>query len=206
MSALVPVPSANPLVLPTRVLTTPPGYVTIRMRLLVESATTIAPSDGITATPAGHPKLADVPVPSAKAWVPLPARVLTTPLGETTRMRLLSRSETTKAPLEGMTATPRGYLKLAAVPVPSAKAALPLPANVLAAPPVPQLADAAAVPATASPIACGDATPCASPAAPHSSTAAYEAGAAHLTHALALKATLPPAGSAAGAPEPATVR
>jgi hypothetical protein len=54
--------------------------------------------------------------------------------------------------------------------------------------------------------ACGDASCCASPAAPHSSAAAYVAGAAHLTHTLAVHATLPLLGSAAGAPAPETVR
>jgi hypothetical protein len=59
---------------------------------------------------------------------------------------------------------------------------------------------------TASTSACGDAACCASPAAPHSSTPAHVVGAAHLTHALALKATLPPLGSAAGALAPGTLR
>ena len=47
---------------------------------------------------------------------------------------------------------------------------------------------------------------CASPTAPHSITAAHVAGAAHLTHALALYATLPPAGSAAGTLGPSADR
>ena len=40
---------------------------------------------------------------------------------------------------------------------------------------------------------------CVTPVAPHSSTAAHHVlGAAHLTHALALNAALPPLGSAEG--------
>lgn len=42
--------------------------------------------------------------------------------------------------------------------------------------------------------------------APHSSAAAKVAGVAHLTHVLALHATFPPAGSAAGALAPVAVR
>ena len=62
------------------------------------------------------------------------------------------------------------------------------------------------MPATTSAAVCVDVMPSASPAAPHSSTAAHVLGAAHLTHALALHATLPPLGSAAGALAPATLR
>ena len=45
------------------------------------------------------------------------------------RMRLLNASAMTIRPLEGITATPRGFRKLAAEPAPSAKASLPLPAD-----------------------------------------------------------------------------
>jgi hypothetical protein len=79
------------------------------------------PLEGITETPKGPRKLAAEPVPSAKAALPLPASVVTTPRGVTSRMRLLPASTTTIIPLEGITATVHGLLKLAAAPVPSAK-------------------------------------------------------------------------------------
>ena len=93
------------------------------MRLLYKSATTILPLEGTTATPVGPWKLAAPPVPSAKFWAVFPpASVVTTPRGVTSRMRLLPESATTITPLDEMTATPIGLLKLAAVPVPSANA------------------------------------------------------------------------------------
>lgn len=52
---------------------------------------------------------------------------------------------------------------------------------------------------TASTAAPGVARPPASPGAPHSITAASAGGGAHLTQALALKATFPPLGSMVGA-------
>ena len=113
-------------------MTTPRG-VTSRMRWLVWSATTITPLEGITATPHGYAKLAVTPVPSANAWLPLPASVVTTPRGVTRRMRWLLLSATMIASLEGITATPKGLLKLAAAPAPSAKP-WPLPASVVTRP------------------------------------------------------------------------
>ena len=173
------------------------------MRWFIESATTITPLEGITATPAGQLKLAVVPVPSAKEASPLPASVVTTPRGVTSRMRWLSA--TTITPLEEIAATPYRELKLADVPVPSANASLPLPASVLTTPllactpPTP--------PPTLSTSVWGAAPAPTSPAAPHSVTA-ENGGAekAHRTHVLALKATLPPLGSADGALAPATLR
>jgi hypothetical protein len=106
-----------------------------RMRLLLESTTTIKLLEGITATPRGLQKLAAEPTPSANALLPLPPRVVTAPeVGSTSRTRLLSSSATTTMPLKGITATPRGLLKLAAAPMPSANAAAPLPASVMTAP------------------------------------------------------------------------
>jgi hypothetical protein len=106
--AAVPVPSANAaLPLPASVVTTPRG-VTRRMRLLFGSATTITPLEGITSSPKGKWKLAAARVPSANAAVPLPARVVTTPRGDTSRMRWPYVSHTTMTPLEGITASPRG--------------------------------------------------------------------------------------------------
>jgi hypothetical protein len=86
--AAAPVPSvnaANPL--PASVVTIPKG-VTSRMRWFFSSLTTIAPLEGDTATPYGPLKLAPAPVPSANPW-PLPASVVMTPTGVTSRMRLL---------------------------------------------------------------------------------------------------------------------
>ena len=132
--AAAPEPSANtPLPLPTSVVTIPMG-VTSRMRLLKASHTTMTLLEGITAIPCGLLKLAAEPVPSAKAALPLPASVVTTPRGVTSRMRLFHVSATTMMPLEGSTTTPFGPLNLAAAPVPSAKVALPLPASVVTTP------------------------------------------------------------------------
>ena len=103
--APVPAPSENPTTLPASVLTTPPG-VTLQMRLLPESATMTFPPAS-TATPQGLAKEAAAPVPSANANKPLPASVLTVPLGVTLRMRWLLWSATNTTPLES-TATPTG--------------------------------------------------------------------------------------------------
>jgi hypothetical protein len=115
-----------------RVVTTPRGE-TRRMHLLPESATATLLLDGTTAIPAGPQNPALEPMPSAKEPLPLPASVETTPRGVTSRMRLFPVSATTKTPLEGSTAMPRGLQKLALAPGPSAKVALPLPAKVVTA-------------------------------------------------------------------------
>ena len=134
--AAVPVPSANAVLpLPASVVATPRG-VTSRMRWLPKSATTITPDDGMTEIPVGAAKAAAAPVPSAKVWPPLPASVVTTPRGVTNLMRLLFVSATTITLLEGITETSHGWLKLAAVPVPSAKSPeLLRPASVVTTPP-----------------------------------------------------------------------
>ena len=129
--AAVPVPSAYALLpLPASVVTTPSG-VTSLTRWAPSSATTITLLDGITATPLMPLKLAAVPRPSANVERPLPASVVTMPRGVMSRMRLLPRSLTTITPLDCITATPCGPAKLAAVPAPSAKALVPLPASVV---------------------------------------------------------------------------
>jgi len=200
--AAVPMPSKNvELPLPASVVTAPRG-VTSRMRWLSVSATTITPLDGITATPDGLLNLAVVPVPSAEAALPLPASVATTPRGVTRRMQWFPVSATTITPLERITAIAVSSEKREATAVPSTNPGLPLPARVVTTP----LFGSGTVAPTTSAAAWGDAPCCASPVAPHSSTAAHVAGAAHLTHALALHATLPPLGSADGAPMPATLR
>ena len=133
--AAAPTPSAKAaLPLPASVVTTPSEIVTSRILWLNSSATTIKLLEGITATPVGLLKLAAAPMPSAKAPLPLPASVVTTPRGVTMRIRLLVMSATTNTPLEGITATPAGWWKLADAPVPSAKAKLPLPASVVTTP------------------------------------------------------------------------
>jgi hypothetical protein len=76
------------LPLPVSVVTTPRG-VTSRMRLLNVSATTMTPLEGITATAVGLLKPAAAPVPSANMATPVPARVVTTPRGETSLIRWL---------------------------------------------------------------------------------------------------------------------
>ena len=52
------------------------------------------------------------------------------------RMRWFPLSTTAIAPLAGVKASPVGLLKLAAAPMPSANAALPLPASVVTTPEV----------------------------------------------------------------------
>ena len=66
--------------------------------------------------------------------VPLPANVLTTPLGVTFRMQLFSASATSTLP-PASTAMPIGKLNIAFVPVPSAKSGSPFPASVDTIPP-----------------------------------------------------------------------
>ena len=108
------------------------------------------------------------------------------------RMRLLEVSATTMTPLEGMTTTPRGKLKLAAAPAPSAKAALPLPASVVVGPPGVLPWTTSALPAP--------------PTRPQPRTTAAVVDAGHRTHALAHHGTSPSLGIPGGALEPGAVR
>lgn len=82
--------------------------MTSRIRLLYKSATTITPLEGIAATPYGLLKLAAAPKPFAKPLLLLPASVVTTPRGVTSRMQLLFVSATAIASLEEITVTPSG--------------------------------------------------------------------------------------------------
>jgi len=66
----------------------PTEQVSLRMRSLDLSATMTLPLLS-TATPEGSLNEAPAPVPSANAADPLPASVVTTPPGETLRMRWL---------------------------------------------------------------------------------------------------------------------
>ena len=77
---------------------------TTLMRLLEKSATTTLPLLS-TATPVGDRNEAPAPTPSANAYDPFPASVVTTPPGVTLRMRLLLWSATMTLPLLS-TATP----------------------------------------------------------------------------------------------------
>jgi hypothetical protein len=112
-----------------------PGYETRRMRKLAVSATTIELPEARTATLRGWKKLAEVPEPSERPLVQVPdtqwpASVETAPPIPTSRMQWFALSATTMKPFDASTATPCGWLKLAAMPTPSAKFALPLPATV----------------------------------------------------------------------------
>ena len=103
-------------------------------------------------------------------------------------MRLRPVSATTITPLEATTAMPLGLLKLARAPGPSANAGDPSPASVVTTP----LFAGHWIPLTTSAAVAFDAPAPASPAAPHSSTAAHdELGAAHWTQAARLHAELP---------------
>jgi hypothetical protein len=105
---------------PASVLTAPEGE-TMRMRLLPQSATSTMPL-GWSTTPAGPLKAAAVPLPSAKAAAPPPARVDTAPVAsETMRTALPLLSATTTEPDPGadkLTASAAG----AARPAPAASA------------------------------------------------------------------------------------
>jgi hypothetical protein len=87
------------------------------------------------ATPKNELNEAALPVPSAKVAPPLPARVVTAPVATSiSRARLLAWSATAMVLPSAEYATPRGTLNEASLPVPSAKAPLPLPAIVVTAP------------------------------------------------------------------------
>ena len=84
--AVVLYPSAKPGILFPAIVVTTPKDVTFRMRLLLWSATNTLPLAS-TVTPLGLLNLAFTPVPSANAWSPLPASVVTTPADVTFRIR-----------------------------------------------------------------------------------------------------------------------
>ena len=85
------------------------------------------------AMPAGLLNCAASPAPSAKPATPLPAKDVTTPLAVTFRIRSLLVSATYTVP-SAATVTAHGLLNCAAVPVPLAKPAVPLPASVVTSP------------------------------------------------------------------------
>ena len=113
--AAVPVPSAKPLTLPAKVVTTPSGVIFL-MRWFAVSATNTLPLES-TPTPRGKKNVAAIPVPSAEP-IELPARVVTTPSGVTFLMRLFPLSATYKLPLESRVISEEA-LNAAAVPIPS---------------------------------------------------------------------------------------
>jgi len=82
------------------------------------------------ASPLGALKRAFVPIPFPIPAVALPAHVVTTPTGDTERMRLLPVSPTNTRPEGWCTVAALGELKKAPAPVPSAKPAEPEPPNV----------------------------------------------------------------------------
>mmetsp|Transcript_45692 Transcript_45692/g.73680 ORF Transcript_45692/g.73680 Transcript_45692/m.73680 type:complete len:209 (+) Transcript_45692:852-1478(+) len=118
-----PSPSAKPLSpLPATVVTAPAGE-TLRMVLLLKSATSNHPCLSID-TPKGCEKRAATPRPSAKPACPLPATVVTIPVRVTLRMAWLLQSATRRlASLS--TARPRGILNRALRPCPSSNPCLP---------------------------------------------------------------------------------
>jgi hypothetical protein len=123
-----PAPSAHPaLALPARVVTSPLPRATLRILWFIESAThTCPPPSGSAAMPEGALKAANPPRPSLKPATPLPARVVTSPPGPTTRTLWLFLSITYPMLVAGCTATSQGEESSAAVPLPSAKLGTPL--------------------------------------------------------------------------------
>ena len=116
---LVPEPSVLPELpaVPANVETVP-LEVTLRTTLLWLSATNTFPLPS-TATDVGWLNWAVVPVPSVVPEDPSdPASVVTTPAAVTLRITWLFLSATKRLPLES-SASPYGWLKRAAVPVPS---------------------------------------------------------------------------------------
>ena len=87
----------------------------------------------VTATPCGTLKDDDVPKPLADAMAPLPASVVTTPLGLMRRMRRFPPSATRTFP-EASMATERGLLNAAVPLLASVQAADPDPAKVVTTP------------------------------------------------------------------------
>ena len=119
--------------LPAKVVTTPLGVI-LRILWLPISATYTLPKAS-TASPLGLLKLAATPVPFVEPLTPLPAKVVTIPVGVILRILLLYWSTTNTLP-EASTATPEGPLKLAAIPVASVEPCKPLPAKVETTPAV----------------------------------------------------------------------
>src|SRR5262249_56228198 len=119
-----------------RIVSTTPDAVIRRVLWLTKSATYMyfCPEVGSkpTATALGELKLAPGPVPSVLPGNPLPARVVTTPAGLTTRILWLPKSAT-KTLSSASAATPFGNLNFAAAPAPSAKP-IWLPARVVTTP------------------------------------------------------------------------
>jgi hypothetical protein len=104
-----------------------------RTLLFPESATYTAPEPA-TATPRGCANWAEVVGPSTAPMSPLPASVVTWPLGATVRMRWFAESATIAKSLP-FTAMADGEENEAAAPKPFAAPGAPLPASVEVAPP-----------------------------------------------------------------------
>ncbi len=135
--ALAPGPSANPATPVPAMEVTAPAGVTLRRRLLAESATYRFPPVS-SATSVGEEKRAFVPTPSKNApekghSVELPpTNVVTAPMGSTRRTRWLLASATNAFPLASNT-MPRGNQKDALVPAAASPNPAPAPARVVVA-------------------------------------------------------------------------
>jgi hypothetical protein len=91
-------PSENGLpCAPASVTTTAVSAKIFRRRPVLESATNTLPAAS-EAMPQGPEKLAEAPTPSIEKELPLPASVLSVPLGHATRTRLLPESVTYSGP------------------------------------------------------------------------------------------------------------
>ncbi len=91
-------PSANVFpCAPASVTTTTVSAKILRRRPVLESATNTLPAAS-EAMPQGPAKLAEAPTPSTETALPLPASVLSVPLGHATRTRLLPQSVTYSGP------------------------------------------------------------------------------------------------------------
>ena len=128
MRAAEPVPGnqADRLPLPANVVTVPAGEI-LRILLFRESATYMLRS-GPSVTPIGSKKEAETPNPFARAGLPEPATVETTPPGVMRLMRWFCVSATYKSNA-ALKARPTGFKNLDVVATPSAYPST-LPANV----------------------------------------------------------------------------
>ena len=103
----VPTPAMPPPVPPPKNVETAPDGRIFRMRVLTKSAKYAAPS-APTRTPYGKLNAAAVPTPFANDGLPVPATVVTRPVGETLRTRWFICSATKTLRDTGSTETPTG--------------------------------------------------------------------------------------------------
>ena len=126
-----PIPFTNPgVVVPAIVVRVEPFHA--RMQLFPVSAIKyIAEPEGVADTALGEERVAEATGPSVEPAVPVPTSVVTTPAVVTRRIILLFVSATIKVPYElpKRKDMPVGLLNDAAVCVPFANPAVPLPAT-----------------------------------------------------------------------------